>query len=152
MVIRALLLSLTLLSSTAFSAENGLLIERVNAKFSYAWLALSKSIKAHKYKSAYLQRCDFALNERHYKSDKYRILFYGNYDEMKLLSHKYPELVPYFPLKVTVMEEGKHTLMIATPPLTLMPLVETNEERMMILRWNEDMKSIFKQVKAQYED
>ena len=152
MVIRALLLSLALLSSTAFSAENGLLIERVNAKFSYAWLALSKSIKAHKYKSAYLQRCDFALNERHYKSDKYRILFYGNYDEMKPLSHKYPELVPYFPLKVTVMEEGKHTLMIATPPLTLMPLVETNEERMMILRWNEDMKSIFKQVKAQYED
>ena len=150
MVIRSLILALSLLSTSAFSANDELLLERVNAKFSYAWTALSKSIKAHNYKSAYLQRCDFALNERHYKSDKYRILFYGDYQEMKQLSRKYPELAPYFPLKFTAMEEGKHTLIVGTAPIVLLPLVETNEERMIIFRWHEDMKSILKQVKAQY--
>ena len=150
MVMRSLILALSLLTSSVFAASDNLLLERINTQFSHAWMALSKSIKAHNYKSAYLQRCDFALNERHYKSDKYRILFYGDYQEMKDLSRKYPELVPYFPLKLTVMEEGKHTLIVGTAPITLMPLVETDEERMIILRWHEDMKSILKQVKAQY--
>jgi len=152
MVVRAFLLTFLLFTTSAFSASDDLLIERVNAKFSYTWLALNKSIKAHNYKSAYLQRCDFALNERHYKSDKYRILFYGKYDEMKAMGKKYPALTPYLPLKVTVMEEGKHTLVMATPPLTLLSMVDTNDDRMTILRWNEDMKSILNQVKAQYQN
>ncbi len=151
MVVRALALCAMLLTTSVFANHGELLIERVNAKFSYAWLALEKTIKAHNYKSAYLQRCDFALNERHYKSDKYRILFFGQYDEMKSMSKKYPELVPFFPLKITAMEEGEHSLIIATPPITLLPLVKTDEDRMTVFRWQEDMKSILKQVKRQYQ-
>ncbi|SMN15952.1 hypothetical protein CRYPA_1900 [uncultured Candidatus Thioglobus sp.] len=152
MVIKTLALCALMLSSSVFSSSHDeLLIERVNAKFSYTWLALNKTIKAHNYKSAYLQRCDFAMNERHYKSDKYRIVFFGKYDEMKRMSKKYPQLSPFFPLKITVMEESKHTLIIATPPITLLPLVDTNEDRMTVFRWNEDMKSILKQVKSQYK-
>ena len=150
MVVRALTLCLALFASSAFAQHDNLLIERADAKFSYVWLAINKTLKAHNYRSAYLQRCDFALNERHYKSDKYRILFYGNYDEVKRLSKKYPKLVPFLPLKITVMEEGSHTLMIATPPITLLPLVDSNEDRMTIFRWQEDLKNILKQVRSQY--
>ncbi len=151
MVVRILALCAMLFSASVAASADDLLIERVNAKFSYTWLALDKTIKAHNYKSAYLQRCDFALNERHYKSDKYRILFFGKYDEMKTMSKKYPELTPFFPLKVTVMEEGTHTLVIATPPIILLPLVKTDEDRMTVFRWQEDMKSILSQVKSQYQ-
>lgn len=151
MVIRILILQMLLLAGSVFAGHDDLLIERVNAKFSYAWSALDKTIRAYHYKPAYLQRCDFALNERHYKSDKYRILFFGKYDEMKKMSKKYPEIVPFFPLRMTVMEEGTHTLVIATSPMTLLSLVKTNEERMTIFRWQEDMKSILKQVKSQYQ-
>ncbi len=151
MVIRILILHIVLLSGLLFAEYEELLIERVNAKFSYAWSALDKTIIAYHYKPSYLQRCDFALNERHYKSDKYRILFFGKYDEMKKMSKKYPEIVPFFPLRITVMEEGVHTLMITTPPITLLPLVQTNEDRMIIFRWQEDIKSILKQVKSQYQ-
>ena len=151
MVVRVLALWILIFASTVSAGHDELLIERVNAKFSYTWLALDKTIKANGYKAAYLQRCDFALNERHYKSDKYRILFFGQYDEMKAMSKKYPEIAPFIPLKVTVMEEGKHTLIITTPPITLLPLVKTDEDRMQIFRWNEDVKSILKQVKNQYK-
>ncbi|MBT3276715.1 hypothetical protein [Candidatus Thioglobus sp.] len=151
MVVRVFALCVLMFASVASAGHNELLIERVNAKFSYTWLALDKTIKANGYKAAYLQRCDFALNERHYKSDKYRILFFGQYDEMKRMSAKYPKLSPFFPLKITVMEEGKHTLIIAAPPITLLPLVKTDEDRMLIFRWNEDMKNILKQVKNQYK-
>jgi len=151
MVVRILTLCVLIFASTVSASYDELLIERVNAKFSYTWLALDKTIKANGYKAAYLQRCDFALKERHYKSDKYRILFFGQYDEMKEMTHKYPKLAPFFPLKVTVMEEGTHTLIIATPPITLLSLVETDEDRMLIFRWNEDVKSILKQVKNQYK-
>ncbi|WP_300029453.1 hypothetical protein [Candidatus Thioglobus sp.] len=151
MVVRALALCVLMFTTSVFANHGELLIERVNAKFSYTWLALDKTIKAHNYKAAYLQRCDFALNERHYKSDKYRILFFGQYDEMKRMTDKYPELAPFIPLKITVMEEGAHSLIIATPPITLLPLVTTNEDRMTIFRWNEDMKSILNQVKSQYQ-
>jgi uncharacterized protein (DUF302 family) len=151
MVVRILALWVLIFTSNAFANQGELLIERVNAKFSYTWLALDKTIKANGYKAAYLQRCDFALNERHYKSDKYRILFFGQYDEMQAMSKKYPKLSPFFPLKITAMEEGVHTLIIATPPITLLPLVETDEDRMQIFRWNEDMKNILKQVKNQYK-
>lgn len=151
MVVKVLALCGLILSSSVFAGHDQLLIERVNAKFSYSWLALDKTIKAHNYKAAYLQRCDFAMNERHYKSDKYRILFFGKYDEMKLMSKKYPEMTPFFPLKITVMEEGTHSLLIATPPITLLPLVKTNKDRMTIFRWNEDMQSILSQVKSQYK-
>ncbi len=72
-------------------------------------------------------------------------MFFGKYDEMKKMSKKYPEIVPFFPLRVTVMEEGAHTLMIVTPPITLLPLVQTNEERMTIFSCQEDIKSILKQ-------
>ncbi len=135
MVARILVLFAILLSTSVFSNHNELLIERVNTKFSYTWLALDKTIKAHNYKPAYLQRCDFALNERHYKTDKYRILFFGKYDEMKSMSKKYPGLAVFFPLKITVMEEGKHTLIIATPPITLLPLVDSGEDSLTIFYW-----------------
>ena len=152
MVVRVIALCAMLLVTSVFAShQEELLIERVDAKFSFTWLALDKTIKAHNYKAAYLQRCDFALNERHYKSDKYRILFFGKYEEMKRMSKKYPELVPFFPLKITVMEEGDHTLIIATPPIVLLPLVKTDEDRMIVFRWNEDMKSILDQVKSQYK-
>jgi hypothetical protein len=151
MVVKVLALCGLILSSSVFAGHDQLLIERVNAKFSYSWLALDKTIKAHNYKAAYLQRCDFAMNERHYKSDKYRILFFGKYDEMKSMSEKYPEMTPFFPLKITVMEEGTHSLLIATPPIALLPLVKTNKDRMTIFRWNEDMQSILSQVKSQYK-
>ncbi|WP_201342154.1 hypothetical protein [Abyssogena phaseoliformis symbiont] len=49
------------------------------------------------------------------------------------------------------MEEGAYTLMIVIPPIALLPLVQTNEERMTIFRWQEDIKSILKQVKSQYQ-
>ncbi len=151
MVARVLALCFLIFTSMVSAEHDELLIERVNAKFSYTWLALNKTIKAHNYKSAYLQRCDFALNERHYKSGKYRILFFGKYDEMKQLTDRYPEMTPFIPLKITVMEEGTHTLIIATPPITLLPLVKTNKDRMIIFRWNEDMKNILKQIKSQYK-
>lgn len=150
MVIRILTLCLFLITSGVSADHNELWLERVNAKFDYTWLALNKTIRAHNYKSAYLQRCDFALNERQYKSDKYRVLFFGKYNEIKSLSKSYPEIVPFLPLKFTVMEEGKHTLLIATQPITLLPLVDNNKDRLTILRWQEDVKNIMRQVRDQY--
>jgi uncharacterized protein (DUF302 family) len=150
MVIRIFTLCAILLSGSIFAVHDKLLIERVDANFADTWAALSETVAAYHYQEAYLQRCDFALKERHYKSDKYRILFFGQYDEIKKMSKKYPKITPFLPLKVTVMEEGGHTLMIATPPITLSSLVKTHDDRMIIFRWQEEMKSILKQVKDQF--
>ncbi len=140
-----------LLSATTFAVYNKILTERVDANFVDTWAALNETIVAYHYHPAYFQRCDFALNKLNYKSDKYRILFFGEYDEIKKMSNKYPEIVPFLPLKITVMEEGNYTLLIATPPIILSSLVKTNDERMTIFRWQEDIKSILKQVRRQFQ-
>ncbi len=33
------------------------------------------------------------------------------------------------------MEKGKHTLIIATPPITLLPLVDSGEDSLTIFYW-----------------
>lgn len=125
-------------------------ITRVNTDFANAWQALKEGVGEYQYKTAYLQRCDFALTQRNYKSDRYRILFFGQYEEMEYLSRKYPQIVPYLPLKVVVMEEGGSALLMNNP-ITMLISSVAPEDAHIIERWHTDLQAIFASIRRTYE-
>jgi uncharacterized protein (DUF302 family) len=142
---------LTLLLFSSFSlAIDSFNVVRVNTNFNNTWQALNDKVDEYNYKTAYLQRCDFALNERDYKSDKYRILFFGEYKKMEYLSRKYPAIVPYLPLKVVVMAEGDNTIIINNPLQILLPTLE-DKDKEIINKWQQDLDKIFAEIKTEYE-
>ncbi len=125
-------------------------ITRVNTDFANVWQALKERVGEYEYKTAYLQRCDFALTQRNYKSDRYRILFFGKYEEMEYLSRKYPQIVPYLPLKVVVMEEGNNALLMNNPVTMLIPAV-ASEDAHIIEQWHTDLQAIVTSIRRTYE-
>jgi uncharacterized protein (DUF302 family) len=142
---------LTLLLFSSFSlAIDSFNVVRVNTNFNNTWQALNDKVDEYNYKTAYLQRCDFALNERDYKSDKYRILFFGEYKKMEYLSRKYSAIVPYLPLKVVVMAEGDNTIIINNPLQILLPTLE-DKDKEIINKWQQDLDKIFAEIKTEYE-
>ena len=62
---------------------------------------LQEIIKAEGYKVSRVQRVDIGLTAMGYKTDKYRVVFYGKAEENKKLVKQYPFLIPYLPLKMS---------------------------------------------------
>jgi uncharacterized protein (DUF302 family) len=133
------------------TANDEFLTKKINANFNQTWYSLFAEVKQAKLKTAYLQRCDFALKQRKYKSDKYRILFFGEYEKMEYLSNKYPEIVPFLPLKAIVIEESKNqTLLLANPPNLLLEIVK-GKDGDIIKKWQKDMEVIFENINRRYD-
>jgi uncharacterized protein (DUF302 family) len=134
------------------NAEDTFLTKQVSANFSQTWHSLYTEVKSAGYTTTYLQRCDFALKERKYDSDKYRILFFGEYENMHYLSHKYPLLIPYLPLKMVVVEDGKQsTTLVANPPNMLLEVVKNQVDKKIIQKWQQDMQKIMQNIQNRYQ-
>jgi len=126
------------------------LSKKINANFNQTWYSLYKTVKDFGYKTTYLQKCDVALKQRKYESDKYRILFFGEYRNMEYLSKKYPEIVPFLPLKTVVIEEKGSTLLLSNPPNILLEIVKGGDIHI-INKWQKDMENIFTVIKNRYK-
>jgi uncharacterized protein (DUF302 family) len=132
------------------TANDEFLTKIIPANFNQTWYSLFAEVKKAKLKTAYLQKCDFALKQRKYESDKYRILFFGEYEKMEYLSNKYPEIVPFLPLKAIVIEESKNqTLLLANPPNILLEVVK-GKDGDIIKKWQKDMEIIFANIYERY--
>jgi uncharacterized protein (DUF302 family) len=142
-----LLILLPVLGSLSASADN-MIMGRIPLRAEIVLEYLQSSVEEHGYSIAHLQLCDGGMTDFGYKSDVYRVVFFGKIDEVRRISDRYPELVAYLPLKIAVIAERDETVLTALNPDTLAPFFGDEEIQIQLGRWRNDLKSIFADVRG----
>lgn len=146
-------LAVVLLFSAAAQADN-MLMGRIPLRAEIVLEYVKDSIEQHGYSIAHLQLCDGGMKDFGYKSDFYRVVFFGKADEVNRIAEKYPELVSYLPLKLAVIAEKDETLLTILNPEALAPYFPEQEMQIQLGRWHNDLVSILDEVRretAQYK-
>ena len=140
------IVSLTLFLSAPAIAE-GLLMARTDNQFPEAMTLLQSAISSHGYKITRLQEVNENLARRHFKSDMYRVVYFGKYDEIKQVTAKYPDLIPFLPLSITIFAEGDQAILVASHPRMLEALFPDPSLKPIFEHWENDMVSIMDEVR-----
>lgn len=143
-----LMLCATLLAlSAAPSLADELLIVRSAQNFEEAMSTLQSAISTRGYKVGKVQRVDVGLEAKGYKTDRYRVVFYGKPGETEQLAAKYPMLIPYLPLNVAIFAEGGQTILTSARPGVLTEFFPQPELRPIFERWEQDLVAILDEVR-----
>ncbi|MDZ7661436.1 DUF302 domain-containing protein [Thiohalophilus sp.] len=142
----ALLFSLLIVLAPAYSADR-LLMARTEQAFPEAMLKLQETIKKHGYTVSRVQRVDIGLTQFGYKTDKYRVVFFGKAEEIRRMSKEYPQLIPYLPLKIAIFAEEEDTLLVSFSPLQLL---ETDEPELnsVLEKWAADLQAMLADMRS----
>lgn len=140
-----------LLAALPVSAEN-LLMARIPLRAEIALEYVKASVEEHGYTIAHLQMCDGGMTDFGYKTDFYRVVFFGKVDEMRWVSEQYPELVSYLPLKIAVIAEKDETVMTVLNPEALAPFFADEALQVQLGRWQNDLESILDDVRRSVLD
>ena len=108
----------SLLTSLQASA-GGLLMARSAEQAEVSMSVLQDALKSYGYTIAHVQKCDGGMEEFDYKTDYYRVVFFGKIDEVRPIIDKHPEMAAYLPLKITVFAENQESVLVALDPLQL---------------------------------
>ena len=127
---------------TAYASEQDVLMVRSSLPFPEAMSVLQNTIIEHNYTLSRVQRIDVGLEKAGYKTDRYRIVFYGRHDEIKAIVEKHPEMAAYLPLKFALFSEGSDTLLVTLNPFIYSGIVEDESLNPMFARWSADAKLI----------
>lgn len=120
-----------------------LFMARSTQAFPEAMLSLQDSLQQHGYVISRVQRVDIGLTKFGYKTDKYRVVFFGKPKEVERLTERYPDLIPYLPLKIALFAERQDTVFVASNPHTLAGFFKHPELKATFDRWERDMQSVF---------
>jgi uncharacterized protein (DUF302 family) len=145
---RLLLMVLLLGQWPVPAAADGLLMVRTTLTFPEAMLALQESIRDHGYTVSRVQRVDIGLTGMGYKTDKYRIVFAGKYEEIREISDKVPELVAYLPPKISIFAEGEQTILVTAHPSLYAGIAGDRVDPVIFERWESDLMSIMHDVRT----
>lgn len=104
------------------------------------------SIEEHGYAIAHMQTCDDGLGDVGYKSDFYRVLFFGKVAEARRISADHPELTPYVPLKLAIIAERDETLLTVLNPESLTSFFANEAVQIQLARWHNDLVSILDDI------
>lgn len=125
-------------------ADNMMMI-RTSQSFPEAMAELQAQIKSQGYVVSRVQRVDIGLTKSGYKTDKYRVVFYGKPEEVRMLSRQYPQLTAYLPLKISIFAEERDTILVTANPQHLRKL---GDEKLgaIIDGWEKDLVTIFRNI------
>lgn len=134
------LLLFALLLATACAPR--LYVQESSSPFPEAMVSLQASIAQNGYTLSRIQRVDYGLSKRGYETDKYRVVFFGKPEEISELSKNYPELVPFLPLKITLIQMDEGVEMVAINPARLKHLYPDPQLEPTFERWQQDIQKI----------
>ncbi len=143
----AVILSLLLLPGLPAIAED-LLMARAPMTFPEAMLKLQSTLKKYNHTLSRVQRVDIGLTSKGYETDKYRIVFYGQADEVRQLANEYPQLIPYLPHKIAIFAEEEETMLVAVNPEMLFES-EDPKLKAIMKKWHEDLQLILKDMREE---
>jgi len=126
-----------------------MLMVRSTEAFPEAMAMLQEAISKQGYTLSRIQRVDVGLNAKGYKTDKYRVVFFGKGQEIQALSIRYPQLIPYLPLKIAIFAEGDNTILISANPTVLHDMFQLAELKPTLNLWLKDITAILKTVQSQ---
>ena len=127
----------------------GMIMVRSNEAFPEAMAILQEAIKKQGYSLSRVQRVDIGLSAKGYKTDKYRVVFFGKGDRVQELSLKYPQLIPYLPLKIAIYAEGDNTILISANPGVFNDMFNLPELKPVFDIWFKDINNILNTVQSQ---
>ena len=145
-LLRCLLGVLAVLLSSVATAD-GMMMGRVPLRAEIVLEYVKTSIEEHGYSIAHIQLCDGGMNDFGYKSDFYRVVFFGKIDEVRTISESHPELVSFLPLKMAVIAEKDETLITILNPEALAPFYDDEALQIQLGRWHSDLVSILEDVR-----
>lgn len=144
--IRQLLLAALLLGLATIACADQLLMVRSGLAFPEAMLALQNAITARGYKVTRVQNVDKGLSNTGYRTDNYKVVFYGKPEEVAQLAARHPELIPYLPLNVGIFAERDNTILVTSRPGVLAEFFPDPELKAVFARWEEDLNKIVNEV------
>ena len=144
-MIKLWLLALLLLSSFSVHAENMIMV-RVNISFDNAMILIKEKLNEYGYKIAHIQKCDGGLTEFGYKTGMYKSIFFGKFEEMRHLTGTHPELIPFLPLKIAVMQEEDSIVLAALNPDKFSEVFPDRKLKIQFWRWESDLRAIFDEI------
>lgn len=141
------ILGLLLMPALPVVAED-LLMARSPMTFPEAMLKLQGTLKKYNHTLSRVQRVDIGLTAKGYKTDKYRIVFYGNAEEIRQLADKHPKLIPYLPHKIAIFAEEEETMLVAVNPEMLL---DTKDPKLQAIlkKWHTDLQLILKDMREE---
>ena len=141
------ILGLLLIPALPVVAED-LLMARSPMTFPEAMLKLQSTLKKYDHTLSRVQRVDIGLTAKGYKTDKYRIVFYGNAEEIRQLADKHPKLIPYLPHKIAIFAEEEETMLVAVNPEML---IDTKDPKLQAIlkKWHTDLQLILKDMREE---
>lgn len=129
---------------------NDLIMVRSKQDFPETMTNLQHAILNHGYHITKVQRVDIGLTASGFKTDKYRLVFLGNKYMLEKLPNKYPELIPYVPLKIAIFAEDGQTLMVAMNMENLEKYYPGKPEISKAFRqWRKDLLSILHEARLE---
>lgn len=131
-----------LLGLVGQSLADELVMLRVARPFPEAMNILQNQIRAQGYTVSRVQRVDVGLTSSGYKTAEYRLVFFGKEQELRTLSARHPDLIPYYPLTIVVIAEEDETLLLTTNPLKLMEFFNYPGLDAQFSQWERDIRSI----------
>ena len=125
-----------------------IIMTRSKLPFPETMLVLQESIRAHGYTVSRVQRIDIGLTGMGYETDKYRIVFAGKADEIRMLTESAPDLIPFLPPKISIFAEGEQTVLVTIHPEVYGRIAGDAVDPVFFKRWASDLQSIFHDVSA----
>ncbi len=135
-----------LLAATAPAAAD-LLMARVDTLFPEAMAQLQSAISSRGYTVTRLQEVNENLEWRDFKSDMYRVVYFGKYEEVKRATASHPTLIPFLPLNITIFAEGDQTMLVASHPQALRRYFPDATLKPLFERWEKDVVAIMDDVR-----
>lgn len=146
---RMLSIIILLLFTAGNALAEDILLARSPNPFEVTIEVARKSLEAHGYTVSHIQRCDGGLKDFGYQTDPYRTLFIGKPDEVRKLTRRHPEIIPFLPLKLAIYAEDGETLAAIINPMILAPMFNKKELDIQFARWKSDFDSILEDISKQ---
>ncbi len=140
-------LAVSALVFAAPAAAADLLMVRMDKSFPEAMTLLQSAISTRGYTITRLQQVNENLERRDYKSDMYRVVYFGKYEEVKQVTAAHPELIPFLPLSITIFAEDEQTILVASHPQTLGEYYPDPSLKPVFSRWENDIEAIMDEVR-----
>ena len=141
---------LALLCSLAMGVHAGsgtLLMARIAEQAEVSISVQQEALKSYGYTNAHVQKCDGCMEEFDYKTDYYRVVFFGKIGEVRPILDKHPEMAAYLPLKITVFAENRESVLVALDPLQLDTFFNDPALSIQFARWHNDLRAILDEVR-----
>ena len=142
-----LLFTLLLLNLSSLLQAEDLMMLRSKQPFPETMSELQAIIKQHGYVVSRVQRVDIGLTMMGYKTDKYRVVFFGKYNELQEITGKYPELTAYLPLKIAIFSENNQTVLVTLDPIQFGKMFPDKALQTHFSTWSKDVAAIFQDIR-----